>query len=136
MFVHNLRQISTLGAPHGSRSQSQNNGSRDQGVEFRVKLSGDVSGVAENGDHHGPFDRQFLDHKTGDKHAGDDQCGINNRQRVRAQSINLNENRMQYKYISFFGVFLAPAFLIPLMFKYRKTEHTCCGHTKNTCVTR
>ena len=128
MFVHNLRQISTLGAPHGSRSQSQNNGSRDQGVEFRVKLSGDVSGVAENGDHHGPFDRQFLDHKTGDKHAGDDQCGINNRQRVRAQSINLNENRMQYKYyISFFwGGFPgfprfshAPAFLIPLLFKYR-----------------
>ena len=57
-----LRKVGALGTPHGSGAQAQNDSARDQSVELRIELSGNVSRVAENGDNHGPFHCQFLDH--------------------------------------------------------------------------
>ena len=56
---------------------------------MRVELSRDVRRVAEHGDDHSPLDSQLLDEPGGHEHAAENERGVDDRQRGRAESINL-----------------------------------------------
>ena len=87
--VSHLGKIGALGRPHGSSPKTKDNCCRKKCVELGVELRGDVGGVAGNADDQGPLHRQLLDHDGGDEHAGEDQGGVEDGLRARAQSVHL-----------------------------------------------
>ncbi len=88
-FASYLGEVRALCAPHGRCSHSQDDGGGDERVELRVELGGDVGGVAEHADHHGPLALEALDDGGGQEGAGDNQGGVDHRQGVGAEAVNL-----------------------------------------------
>ena len=80
----NLRQVLALGTPHGRRAKPENDGRRDQGVVFGIKLGRYVGRVAEHWEHHGPFCGEPLDQERRQEHAGEDERTIQGGQGIGA----------------------------------------------------
>ena len=84
-----LCEVGALGAPHGRGAESEDDGAGDEGEELGVELGADVGGVAEHGEDHRPLHSELLDHEGREEHARDDERRVDHRQRVGAETINL-----------------------------------------------
>ena len=74
--VCNLGEVGALGRPHGSRTEAEDEGRGDEGVELGIELGGDVGGVAEHADNEGPLDLEPVDQYGRQEHARDDERGV------------------------------------------------------------
>jgi len=63
----NLREICSLGGPHGRGAETKEYAGRYQGIEFRIELRADVWCVAEHRYTEGPLDGEPFDEESGYK---------------------------------------------------------------------
>ena len=59
-----------------------------RGSDLGVELGGDVGGVAEDGGHHCPLQRQLGNDQGGDEEAGEDEGGVDDHARPQTQVVH------------------------------------------------
>ena len=95
--MSHLREVGTLGRPHGSSTHAKNDGGWDQGVELRVEHGSDVGGVGKDANNQSPLNFQLLDEDAWHKHTRDDQTGIHSGICPVTKVVNLQSNSLFYQ---------------------------------------